>query len=68
MIGSGYPEIKAAGMTFFRRAALAGLVFALAPVARAADTCELALAGLEVQVERRDAELELAVQDGGLLR
>ena len=68
MIGSGYPEIKAGTMTFFRDLALAGLALAAVPMARAADTCDLVLAGLAVLVERRDAELDLAVLEDGLLR
>ena len=68
MIGSGYPEIKATDMNFLHRMALAGLAIAVAPSLLASDACELELAGLAVQVERRDAELDVAVLDGGLPR
>ena len=68
MIGSGYPEIKAASMTFFRGVALTGLALAAGPGAYGAETCDLELRGLSVQVARRDAELDIAVLEAGLLR
>lgn len=68
MIGSGYPEIKAMAMTFFLRGVLASLILGNGTGAYGADTCALRLAGLDVDVERRDAELDLAVLEAGLLR
>ena len=68
MIGSRYTEIKAGVMTFFRSCAAGLLALATYPLVAQADDCQLHLAGLEVEVERRDAQLDLAVFQSGLLR
>ena len=55
-------------MTFFRNGTLGLLMLAAHSEVTRADDCQLQLAGLEVQVERRDAQLDLAVLESGLLR